>query len=166
MVDRGAEAPLSKYWVCCYLKSSCKVYRSCGTMRASLWAGFAELLGQHRTIPALRLKHRSGSCGTASALPKCSIMSGCGTRIVLRGQKPLALCDRCPCFGSLFPPLAALTFAASSIICAFGLAAAAPRSPYRHLELCGIALAVKWRGYKCAPLPISLKVGLAKYRVG
>ena len=42
---------------------------------------------QHRTIPALRLKHRSGSCGTASALPKCSIMSGCGTRIVLRGQK-------------------------------------------------------------------------------
>ena len=67
-------------------------------------------------------------------------MSGCGTRIVLRGQKPLALCDRCPCFGSLFPPLAALTFAASSIICAFGLAAAAPRSPYRHLELCGIAL--------------------------
>ncbi|MDY5643442.1 MAG: hypothetical protein SPH45_00860 [Gemmiger qucibialis] len=23
-------------------------------------------------------------------------MSGCGTRIVLRGQKPLALCDRCP----------------------------------------------------------------------
>ena len=41
-------------------------------------------------------------------------MSGCGTRIVLRGQKPLALCDRCPCFGSLFPPLAALTFAAST----------------------------------------------------
>ena len=96
--------------------------------------------GQHRTIPALRLKGRSGGCGTASALPKCSIMSGCGTRIVLRGQKPLALCDRCPCFGSLFPPLAALTFAASSIICAFGLASAAPRSPYRHLELCGIAL--------------------------
>ena len=97
-------------------------------------------LRQHRTIPALRLKHRSGSCGTASALQKCSIMSGCGTRIVLRGQKPLALCDRCPCFGSLFPPLAALTFAASSIICAFGLAAAVPRSPYRHLELCGIAI--------------------------
>ncbi|MFR4667107.1 MAG: hypothetical protein ACLT8A_10095 [Subdoligranulum sp.] len=71
-------------------------------------------------------------------------MSGCGTRIVLRGQKPLALCDRCPCFGSLFPPLAALTFAASSIICAFGLASAAPRSPYRHLELCGIALYFVW----------------------
>ncbi|WP_294770110.1 hypothetical protein, partial [uncultured Gemmiger sp.] len=29
----------------------------------------------------------------------------------------------------------------SSIICAFDLASAAPRSPYRHLELCGIALA-------------------------
>ena len=102
--------------------------------------GRSSALRQHRTIPALRLKHRSGSCGTASALPKCSIMSGCGTRIVHRGQKPLALCDRCPCFGSLHPPLAALTFAASSIICAFGLASAAPRSPYRHLELCGIAL--------------------------
>ena len=107
-------------------------------------------LWQHRTIPALRLKHRSGGCGTASALPKCSIMLGCGTRIVLRGQKPLALCDRCPCFGSLFPPLAALTFAASSIICAFGLAAAAPRSPYRHLELCGIALSVMLRFNSCA----------------
>ncbi|MFZ1272596.1 MAG: hypothetical protein WAQ76_05025 [Gemmiger qucibialis] len=59
---------------------------------------------------------------------------------MLRGQKPLALCDRCPCIGSLFPPLAALTFAASSIICAFGLVSAAPRSPYRHLELCGIAI--------------------------
>ena len=45
-------------------------------------------LRQHRTIPALRLKHRSGGCGTASALPKCSIMSGCGTRIVLRGKSP------------------------------------------------------------------------------
>ena len=41
-------------------------------------------LRQHRITPTLRLKHRSGSCGTASALPKCSIMSGCGTRIVLR----------------------------------------------------------------------------------
>jgi len=91
-------------------------------------------LWQHRTIPALRLKHRSGSCGTASALPKCSIMSGGGAPPrASGGQNPLALCARCPCFGSLFPPLAALTFAASSIICAFGLAAAAPRSPYRHL---------------------------------
>ena len=27
-----------------------------------------------------------------------------------------------------------------SIICAFGLAAATPRSPYRNLELCGIVL--------------------------
>ena len=45
-----------------------------------------KMLRQHRTIPALRLKHRSGSCGTASA---------------------------------------------------------APRSPYRHLELCGIALSLQ-----------------------
>ena len=32
-----------------------------------------KILRQHRTIPALRLKHRFGGCGTASALPKCSI---------------------------------------------------------------------------------------------
>ncbi|MFZ1530825.1 MAG: hypothetical protein WAT15_01590, partial [Gemmiger qucibialis] len=38
----------------------------------------------------------------------------------------------------------------SSIICAFGLAAAAPRSPYRHLELCGIALSLrKCDGEQC-----------------
>ncbi|MFZ1272990.1 MAG: hypothetical protein WAQ76_07080, partial [Gemmiger qucibialis] len=30
-----------------------------------------------------------------------------------------------------------------SIICAFGLADAAPRSPYRYLELCGIAVAFR-----------------------
>ena len=78
--------------------------------------------------------HRSGSWGTASALPKCSIISGCGTRIVLRGQKPLALCDRCPCFGSLFPPLAVLTFAASSIIEHFGNADAVPQLPERCLS--------------------------------
>jgi ribosomal 30S subunit maturation factor RimM len=30
-----------------------------------------------------------------------------------------------------------------SIICAFGLASATPRSPYRHLELCGIAIKKK-----------------------
>ena len=122
------------------------------------------IIRQHRTIPALRLKHRSGSCGTASALPKCSIMSGCGTRIVLRGQKPLALCDRCPCFGSLFPPLAALTFAASSIICAFGLASAAPRSPYRHLELCGIALSADTAGiiwyYSISLCTLSAQIGI------
>ena len=70
-----------------------------------LCAGLFRVLSlrQHRIIPALRLKHRYGGCGTASALPK--------------------MLDN-----------------TQSIICAFGLAAAAPRSPYRHLELCGIAL--------------------------
>ncbi|MGB4797704.1 MAG: hypothetical protein WBP27_04735, partial [Gemmiger qucibialis] len=66
-----------------------------------------------------------------------------------------ALCDRCPCFGSLFPPLEALTFAASSIICAFGLASAAPRSPYRHLELCGIALYFFMRKWTVSSLKLS-----------
>ena len=41
---------------------------------------------------------------------------------------------RCPCFGSLYPPLAALTFAAQRIICAFCLAACTSRSLHRHLE--------------------------------
>ena len=118
------------------------------------------MLRQHRTIPALRLKHHSGGCGTASALPKCSPMSGCGTRIVLREQKPLALCDRCPCFGSLYPPLAALTFAAQSIACAFGLASAAPRAPYRHLELCGIALRHRRITQAAAAMPLQRELRL------
>ena len=32
---------------------------------------------------------------------------GCGTASCFGGKSP-SLCDRCPCFGSLFPPLAAL----------------------------------------------------------
>ena len=123
----------------CMMPPPAKMRETCKKVPRIFRLLYRVLLWQHRTIPALRPKHRSDGCGTASALPKCSIMSGCGTRIVLRGQKPLALCDRCLCFGSLFPPLAALTFAASSIICAFGLASAVPRLPYRHLELCGIA---------------------------
>ncbi|MFZ1532074.1 MAG: hypothetical protein WAT15_07940 [Gemmiger qucibialis] len=49
----------------------------------------------------------------------------------------------------------------SSIICAFGLASAAPRSPYRYLELCGIAqsLSAHWRAappqYPVFPASIS-----------
>ena len=60
------------------------------------WRGF-----EATPQSALRLKHRSGGCGTAPALPKCSIIH--------------------------------------KVLSALGLAAAAPRSPYRHLELCGIA---------------------------
>ena len=42
-----------------------------GAQCVPLRVGYA--LRQHRTIPALRLKHRSDGCCTASALPKCSI---------------------------------------------------------------------------------------------
>ncbi|MEE1423938.1 MAG: hypothetical protein UF620_11090, partial [Gemmiger sp.] len=48
-----------------------------------------------------------------------------------------------------------------SIICAFGLAAAAPRAPYRHLELCGIAFIVAHRAVKrhmlCSKTTISVQ---------
>ncbi|MDD7737447.1 MAG: hypothetical protein PUJ34_05130, partial [Subdoligranulum sp.] len=43
----------------------------------------------------------------------------------------------------------------SSIICAFGLASAAPRSPYRHLELCGIALYFFMRKWPVSSLKLS-----------
>ena len=52
-----------------------------------------------------------------------------------------------------------------SIICAFGLAAVAPRSPYRHLELCGIALGVrktvfeKWNSSCLSGLVTSTRLG-------
>jgi hypothetical protein len=65
-----------------------------------IWRDF--VLRQHRIIPALRLKHRSGGW---------------------HGICVAKMLDK-----------------TSSIICAFGLASVAPRSPYRHLELCGIAL--------------------------
>ena len=78
-----------------YVKTACKPLFSQRNIscRPSIFAAAIAALPlfyqrQHRTIPALRLKHRSGGCGTASALPKCSIMSGCGTRIVLRGKSP------------------------------------------------------------------------------
>ncbi len=50
----------------------------------------ADLRAKSRRKRRLRSEApRCGSvCGTASALPKCSIMSGCGTRIVLRGKSP------------------------------------------------------------------------------
>ena len=94
-----------------------------GELNASCRAAFESniiLLWQHRTIPALRLKHRSGSCGTASALPK------------------------------------------SSIICAFGLASAAPRSPYRHLELCGNSLIIISKHEMFTSLPADISCILMK----
>ena len=59
----------------------------------------------------------------------------------------------------------------SSIICAFGLASAAPRSPYRHLELCGIALNVICRGRclhrpGCRALPDILLRDTGKHSAG
>ena len=59
-------------------------------------------LGQYRIIPALRLKHRSGSCGTASALPKCSIihiqyylrfwLSSCRTSLAVSALRIMRYC--------------------------------------------------------------------------
>ena len=57
--------------ILCYEKAGTRSFQQ--TDRALIEQIVQEYLGQHRTIPALRLKHRSGSCGTASALPKCSI---------------------------------------------------------------------------------------------
>ena len=90
--------------------------------------------------PALRLKHRFGRLRHGICVAK--MLDNVGLRYPHRasGAKSPSHSATSACFGSLHPPLAALTFAASSIICAFGLASAAPRSPCRHLELCGIAL--------------------------
>ncbi len=54
--------------------------------------------------------------------------------------KPLYYLAACLHWWNPLAWLAFRQFEQSSIICAFGLAAAAPRSPYRHLELCGIAI--------------------------
>ena len=64
-----------------YVKTACKPLFSQRNIscRPSIFAAAIAALplfyqSQHRTIPALRLKHRFGGCGTASALPKCSII--------------------------------------------------------------------------------------------
>ena len=78
---------------------------------------------QHRTIPALRLKHRSGGSPRQEPPQAAVALRSASLRLGVRH----GIC------------VAKMLDKTSSIICAFGLAAAAPRSPYRHLELCGIA---------------------------
>ena len=81
-------------------------------------------LRQHRIIPALRLKHRSGGSPRQEPPQAAVALRSASLRLGVRH----GIC------------VAKMLDKTSSIICAFGLAAAAPRSPYRHLELCGIAL--------------------------
>ena len=94
-------------------------------------------LRQHRTIPP---------CGKAPAplrhgICVAKMLDNVGLRYHrASGQKAPRTLRPLPLLRFAVSATAALTFAASSIICAFGLASAAPRSPYRHLELCGIAL--------------------------
>ena len=80
-------------------------------------------LRQHRTIPALRLKHRSGGSPRQEPPQAAVALRSASLRLGVRH----GIC------------VAKMLDKTSSIICAFGLASAAPRSPYRHLELCGIA---------------------------
>ena len=79
--------------------------------------------GQHRIIPALRLKHRSGGSPRQEPPQAAVALRSASLRLGVRH----GIC------------VAKMLDNTQSIICAFGLAAAAPRSPYRHLELCGIA---------------------------
>ena len=81
-------------------------------------------LGQHRTIHALRLKRRSGGSPRQEPPQAAVALRSASLRLGVRH----GIC------------VAKMLDKTSSIICAFGLAPAAPRSPYRHLELCGIAL--------------------------
>ncbi len=81
-------------------------------------------LRQHRIIPALRLKHRSGGSPRQEPPQAAVALRSASLRLGVRH----GIC------------VAKMLDNTQSIICAFGLASAAPRSPYRHLELCGIAL--------------------------
>ena len=93
---------------------------------SALKSGFLQTgyLWQHRTIPALRLKHRSGGSPRQEPPQAAVALRSASLRLGVRH----GIC------------VAKMLDNTQSIICAFGLAAAAPRSPYRHLELCGIAL--------------------------
>ena len=91
-----------------------------------LCAGLFRVLSlrQHRIIPALRLKHRSGGSPRQEPPQAAVALRSASLRLGVRH----GIC------------VAKMLDNTQSIICAFGLAAAAPRSPYRYLELCGIAL--------------------------
>ena len=56
--------------------------------------------GQHRTIPALRLKHRSGGCGTSLAVSALRIMRYCLSNFSGSGRTMCAtmsgMCIQCP----------------------------------------------------------------------
>jgi len=59
------------------------------------WQGIG--LRQHRTIPALRLKHRSGSCGTASALYYLRFWLGiCRTSLAVSALRIMRYCLNTP----------------------------------------------------------------------
>ena len=53
-----------------------------------LAADLENFLRQHRTIPALRLKHRSGSCRTSLAVSALRIMRYCPKQIWSEPRKP------------------------------------------------------------------------------
>ena len=74
---------------------------------------------QHRIIPALRLRHRSGGSPRQEPPQAAVALRSASLRLGVRH----GIC------------VAKMLDNTQSIICAFGLAAAAPRSPYRHLEL-------------------------------
>ncbi len=81
-------------------------------------------IGQHHIIPALRLKHRSGGSPRQEPPQAAVALRSASLRLGVRH----GIC------------VAKMLDNTQSIICAFGLASAAPRSPYRHLELCGVAI--------------------------
>ena len=53
---------------------------------------FQLFIGQHRTIPALRLKHRSDGCGTASALRFW--LGICRTSLAVSALRIMRYCHR------------------------------------------------------------------------
>ena len=71
------------------------------------------------------------NCAVMGTLPFCFAM-GNTAQFPPCGKAPLRQLRHGICVAKMLDNT-------SSIICAFGLASAAPRSPYRHLELCGIA---------------------------
>ena len=105
-------------------------------------------MGREKRRCSIFCLHRSPGCAILKAVPHNSRLTA---------QAPFRRLRHGICVAKMLNKT-------SSIICAFGLAVAAPSSPYRHLELCGIASDKTAKAQSCR-LSEPCRFGLLGYKI-